>query len=156
MPKGQLLSAHKRFKNPIRNSKLRPEPLEKNNGEVTSYFKIKVKGDDGSILYENTQEPFTHKVCRNILEVLSDAGEVLTAEEAKLLGEALKNHTKGQERIVKVYNATLKSNAKATRYQQLILVYKEQRDEILRKILESYPNLSKEEVIRFLESKSEK
>lgn len=156
MAKGQLLSAHKRFKNPVRNSKLKPEAIEKNKGETISYFKIKVRGDDNTILYQNEREPYTHKVCRNLLEVLSNTGEELTIEEAKLLGEALKNHSKGQERIIKVYNAMLKANAKSLRYQQLYLVYKEQRDEILRKILESYPNLSKEEVIQFLESKSKK
>lgn len=93
------------------------------SGTIVETFKIKVKDkdDESKVHYENAEEPFTWNKVEKLSDVInSELGKeenALTEELTAFLGEALSTVPIATGRLVSIYNAYVRGNAKQNAYQ---------------------------------------
>ena len=100
-------------------------------GEILSgTFSIKIKEDpddkNSKILYENKAEPFEYEKVNSIQNVLRHIGAKLDDNQIKFIGQALATEESGKAtlKLVEIYNAKLKADAKSSAYQSLVNKYR--------------------------------
>lgn len=93
------------------------EGVEKRTGE----FDIKVKDDEGNVVFEQEKVPFEFDFCSNLAATLRYLGASLSADQATFLDEAVNGEGSkaAVEKLVKIVNDDLEAKAQRNAYSKL-------------------------------------